>query len=170
MLLVPALGSGLQARVLAATEALHWNTGQQNATRLYGEITVLATLPGMYYCGAQFDQGYTGIQHLGHDLHTALFSIWDTSPALPAAITQADPEARVGRFGGEGNGSHVKAWMAVGRPATPTSFSCKNSRGGNQAPLTPACLSWMAPPVSGGRLPPSTPPTARNMKGKPSGV
>jgi len=67
LLLVTALWSGLQARVLAATEAPHWNTGNPNATWLYGEITVLATLPGMYYCGAQFDQGYPGIQHLGRE-------------------------------------------------------------------------------------------------------
>jgi len=110
-----ALWSGVQSQARAATEALDWKTGGQNATCLYGQITVLTTLQGMYYCGAQFGQGYTGIQHLNHDLHTALFSIWDTSATSPATITETDPKARPGRFGGEGTGAHVNldgSWQA----------------------------------------------------------
>jgi hypothetical protein len=107
--------AGVQVQTRAATEALDWNTGRRQATCLYGEITVLATIQGMYYCGAQFNQGYTGIQHLGHNLHTALFSLWDTSPKLRAKITESDPKSRPGSFSGEGTGAHVNldgSWTA----------------------------------------------------------
>ena len=37
---------------------LWWNLdGQRDATCLYGEITVLATSPGTYYCGANRHPG-----------------------------------------------------------------------------------------------------------------
>jgi len=99
---------GSVGRALAKTEVLIWNTaGQNDPVCLYGQITVVATIQGIYYCGAQFNHGYCGIQHLRHDLHTALFSIWDTSPTLLARIIESDPGARPGRFGGEGTGSHV---------------------------------------------------------------
>src|SRR5262245_55373952 len=48
---------------------LWWDLGdQRQATCLYGEITVLATYPCMYYCGANWHPGepaggYCGIQH-----------------------------------------------------------------------------------------------------------
>jgi len=108
--------SVVHQRAQAATEALNWKTDKQDIPYcLYGEITVLSTIQGMYYCGAQFEQGYTGIQHLDHNLHTALFSIWDTSPNLQAKIIKSGPGTRMGRFGGEGNGSHLNvdgSWMA----------------------------------------------------------
>ena len=37
----------------ASAQHLWWNLqGQRDATCLYGEITVLATHPAVYYCGA----------------------------------------------------------------------------------------------------------------------
>ena len=97
-------------RAPAATESLNWQIDDKTKTTdtcLYGEITVLATIQGIYYCAADFDHGYTGIQHLDKNLHTALFSIWDTSPKLKAIVTAHDPKVRVERFGGEGEGSHA---------------------------------------------------------------
>jgi Domain of unknown function (DUF3472) len=103
-----ALMFGVQGQATAATEALDWHIGKENnATCLYGQITILTTIQGIYFCGAQFNQGYSGIQDLNHNLHTALFSIWDTARDLRATITQVASIARPGRFGGEGTGSHV---------------------------------------------------------------
>ncbi|HTV48479.1 MAG TPA: DUF3472 domain-containing protein [Phycisphaerae bacterium] len=97
----------------AKTEVLYWNTAhQKNVTCIYGQITVLATVPRIYYCGAEWYGvgGYSGIQDLPSkgkpDLRN-IFSIWDTSKNLPAKITQADPDALISRFGGEGTGAHA---------------------------------------------------------------
>jgi hypothetical protein len=92
---------------------LWWNLeGQRDATCLYGEITVLATAPGIYYCGANWHPGelaggYCGIQHNGIRERRTIFSIWDTSPQLHPTTTEADRRTIFNRFGGEGEGSHT---------------------------------------------------------------
>jgi len=92
---------------------LWWNlAGQNNATCLYGEITVLATQPTTYFCGANWHPGepaggYCGIQHNDPQERRTIFSIWDTSPTLHPKVTQSDPRTIHGRFGGEGEGGHT---------------------------------------------------------------
>jgi hypothetical protein len=97
----------------ASAQHLWWDLqGQRDATCLYGEITVLATHPAIYYCGANWHPGepaggYCGIQHNGTRERRTIFSIWDTSPELHPKVTEADPETIFGRFGGEGEGGHT---------------------------------------------------------------
>ena len=97
----------------ATAQHLWWNLeGQKDATCLYGEITVLATNPCIYYCGANWHPGepaggYCGIQHNSEEERRTIFSIWDTSPQLHPKVTAADPLTLHGRFGGEGEGGHT---------------------------------------------------------------
>jgi Domain of unknown function (DUF3472) len=92
---------------------LWWNMeGEKHATCLYGEITVLATAPHIYYCGANWHPGepaggYCGIQHNSKTERRTIFSIWDTSPQLKPKVTAADPHTLHNRFGGEGTGAHT---------------------------------------------------------------
>lgn len=100
-------GAGLRAQHLWWDQA-----GQTGATCLYGEVTVLATHPSIYYCGANWHPGepaggYCGIQHNGPTERRTIFSVWDTSPALHPSVTQADPQTVFNRFGGEGEGGHT---------------------------------------------------------------
>jgi hypothetical protein len=109
-ILLPAIGlfcSSLMA------QHLWWNLeGQRDATCLYGEIIVLATAPGIYYCGANWHPGepaggYCGIQHNGVRERHTIFSIWDTSALLHPYVTEADAQTIFNRFGGEGEGAHT---------------------------------------------------------------
>ncbi len=99
--------------VQASAQHLWWNLEKQtNATCLYGEITVLATYPAIYYCGANWHPGeaaggYCGIQDNSLKERRTIFSIWDTSPTLHPMVTEADPRTQFGRFGGEGEGGHT---------------------------------------------------------------
>jgi hypothetical protein len=96
----------------ASAQHLWWDTSNaDDATCLYGEITVLATHPGIYYCGANWHPGepaggYCGIQHNAPRERRTIFSIWDTSPKLSPTVTEADPQTIFNRFGGEGEGAH----------------------------------------------------------------
>ena len=111
LLLTAATILGLSANVQA--QHLWWDLqGQNDATCLYGEITVLATHPAIYYCGANWHPGeaaggYCGIQHNSEKERRTIFSIWDTSPDLHPKVTEADPKALFNRFGGEGTGAHT---------------------------------------------------------------
>ena len=97
----------------ANAQHLTWNLeGQKNANCLYGEITVLATAPHIYYCGANWHPGepaggYCGIQHNCETERRTIFSIWDTSPNLHPMVTVADTHTLINRFGGEGTGAHT---------------------------------------------------------------
>ena len=97
----------------ASAQHLWWNLeGQTDATCLYGEVTVLATHPAIYYCGANWHPGepaggYCGIQHNSMTERRTIFSIWDTSASKHPKTTAADPRTVFGRFGGEGEGGHT---------------------------------------------------------------
>ena len=99
--------------VSAEAQHLWWNLeGQKEATCLYGEITVLATHPGIYYCGANWHPGdpaggYCGIQHNTEREHRTIFSVWDTTKTLHPKVTEADSKTIFNRFGGEGEGAHT---------------------------------------------------------------
>ena len=112
---IMALVAGVALLSVCRVQAQHlwWDTEKLNdATCLYGEVTVLATHPAIYYCGANWHPGepaggYCGIQHNGPKERRTIFSIWDTSPQLHPKVTQADPKTIFNRFGGEGEGSHT---------------------------------------------------------------
>lgn len=97
----------------AHAQHLSWNSeNQTKATCLYGEVTVLATHPAIYYCGANWHPGspaggYCGIQDVSLKERLAIFSIWDTSPSLHPKTTEADSKTNFGRFGGEGEGQQT---------------------------------------------------------------
>lgn len=99
----------------AAARAQHlwWDAGHdRGATCAYGQITVYASRPGTYYCGANWHPGepaggYCGIQHNGPAERRTICSVWDTSPTLHPAVAFTDPAAVGSRFGGEGNGAHT---------------------------------------------------------------
>ncbi len=110
-----ALSAFLMLAPEARAQHLWWDLdGQKEATCLYGTITVLATHPAIYYCGANWHPGepaggYCGIQHNSTRERRTIFSVWDTSPRLHPQITEADPRTVHNRFGGEGEGGHTHA-------------------------------------------------------------
>jgi len=97
----------------APAQHLWWNPeGQRDATCIYGEITVLATQPTTYYCGANWHPGepaggYCGIQQITPQERRTIFSIWDTATNLHPTTIQAGPGVMHNRFGGEGEGAHT---------------------------------------------------------------
>lgn len=107
------LGAYLLPCASSRGQHLWWNLeGQKDSVCLYGEITVLATHPGVYYCGANWHPGepaggYCGIQHNGPQERRTIFSIWDTTPKLHPKVTEADSRTIFNRFGGEGTGAHT---------------------------------------------------------------
>ncbi len=103
----------LSLSATATAQHLWWDLqGQEDATCIYGEITVLASHPAIYYCGANWHPGepaggYCGIQHNSEQERRTIFSVWDTSPDLHPKTTAADPRTVFNRFGGEGEGGHT---------------------------------------------------------------
>jgi hypothetical protein len=100
----------------ARGQTLNWDLERQkDATCLYGTVTVLATQPGTYYCGAKWrgDEpafGSCGIQHLEKE-HRTILSVRDTSPKLHAKTMEADADTLFHGVGGEGEGEHTsRVW------------------------------------------------------------
>jgi hypothetical protein len=110
------LASGLLVVALAvprAAQAQHlgWplevnGRPMQRVTFLYGEMEVLASGPGAYFCGAGWYGAYSGIQEPFNLPKLTIFSVWDTSPKLHPRVVQADDRTVYKRFGGEGTGAH----------------------------------------------------------------
>jgi hypothetical protein len=101
--------TGLQT-VDGTTEALTWNMAHHRDVKcIYGEITPLASVPGIYFCGSQWGGvgGYCGIQHNRMAERRTIFSMWDTSPTQRPRVTEAHPRTVHNRFGGEGEGGHT---------------------------------------------------------------
>jgi hypothetical protein len=137
----------------AKAQHLWWDLrGQKDATCLYGEITVLATNPNIYYCGANWHPGepaggYCGIQHNGGRERRTIFSIWDTSPTLHPRVTEADPATIHDRFGGEGEGGHTHMIWPWKEGETFRFFVRKE---GGPEPGTIAARYWIFDPGRGG--------------------
>jgi hypothetical protein len=102
----------------ADAQHLWWDVkGHDGATCLYGEVTVLATHEGVYYCGANWHPGepaggYCGIQHNSLTERRTIFSVWDTSPKLRPTVTEAEAKTVFNRFGGEGEGAHTHVLLS----------------------------------------------------------
>jgi len=100
---------GAQSTVKGQAETLNWDLeDREDATCLYGEITVLDSAPGMSYCAVSFDHGYTCIQHLlEKDVHTTVFTILNTSPQLKAKIVKHGPSVKPAHPEAEAGEVHV---------------------------------------------------------------
>lgn len=102
----------------ATAQHLYWERVPADSTCVYGEITVLVTHPGTYYCGANWHPGrpaggYCGIQHNRVQERRTIFSIWDTADKLRPEVVYKHTETVGERFGGEGEGAHthmVRDW------------------------------------------------------------
>lgn len=97
----------------AQAQHLWWTPSRATNDRcVYGEITVLATHPGIYYCGCNWHPGepaggYCGIQDISTQERRTIFSVWDTSPTLHPKTTKVNPKTNSNRFRGEGEGAHT---------------------------------------------------------------
>jgi len=151
----------------ASAQHLWWNLeGQRDATCLYGETTVLATAPAIYYCGANWHPGepaggYCGIQHNGTQERRTIFSIWDTSPQLHPKVTEADPDTVFGRFGGEGEGGHTHM-LWPWNTNRPFSSSFASSPAAKPTPRTRAITFTTGARGNGDIAPPSPARTPAN--------
>jgi hypothetical protein len=106
-----------------AARSVHlWWTAPE-ATLFYHEMAVEESVPGSYFMACGWNTGYFGIQELrGKDDKIVLFSVWDPTKGddpniVPAdrrvEVLRSDPDAKIGRFGGEGTGAQCKypyAW------------------------------------------------------------
>lgn len=113
MFLAAAFFATTMNRAEGASSHLWWNVqGQEAATCVYGEVTVLASHEPIYYCAANWHPGepaggYCGLQHNSAQEKRTIFSIWDTTPQLHPIVSYADSETVHNRFGGEGEGGHT---------------------------------------------------------------
>jgi hypothetical protein len=92
------------------------------ATDFHLAMTVEETTPGSYFMACGWNTGYFGIQELAKGDKIVLFSMWDPTKGDDAKAVPADrrvetlhrhPDAKIGRFGGEGTGGQCKypyAW------------------------------------------------------------
>lgn len=105
----------LLSAVVVRAQHLWWDgTGREQDVCLYGEITVLETTTGTYFCGANWHPGepaggYCGIQNTdAPDMRLTICSVWDTAEGLAPTITYKMPGIKVaGPFGGEGTGAQT---------------------------------------------------------------
>ena len=105
-----------------AARSVHLGWTGPEGTDYYNEMAVEESVPGSYFVACGWNTGYFGIQELRKDEKIVLFSVWDPTKgddpkAVPAEqrveILQSDPDANIGRFGGEGTGAQCKyryAW------------------------------------------------------------
>jgi hypothetical protein len=99
---------------------LWWSAGEGAA--FYHELTVDESAPGSYFMACGWNTGYFGIQELRKGEKIAIFSVWDPTKgddpkSVPedrrVEVLKNDPDAKIGRFGGEGTGAQCKypyAW------------------------------------------------------------
>ena len=123
--LIATLCMASHAALQAQTPTLHWSSDKpEKVTCVYGKITVLASVPNIYFCGAEWYgvDGYSGIQHWDTKPWFAnIFAVWNTSPKQHASIIEADPEAKCSKFGGEGEGVHANM-LGVWKTGHPYQF------------------------------------------------
>jgi hypothetical protein len=100
---------GGKTAVTAGAESLNWDLeDREDSTCIYGEVTVFDTVQGMSYCAVNFDHGYVCIQHLQEkDVHTAIFSIANTSAQLKAKIVKHGPSVKPAHVEGESEEVHL---------------------------------------------------------------
>jgi hypothetical protein len=115
----------LQDPAPRAARSVHLWWSAPEGTDFYNEARIQESTPGSYFMACGWNTGYFGIQELGNKDKIVLFSVWDPTKgddakAVPleqrVEVLYSDPDAKVGRFGGEGTGGNAKlkcAW-AIG--------------------------------------------------------
>ena len=105
-----------------AARSVHLGWTAPEATEFHLAMTVEETTPGSYFMACGWNHGYFGIQELAKGGKIVLFSMWDPTKGDDAKAVPADrrvetlhghPDAKIGRFGGEGTGAQCKypyAW------------------------------------------------------------
>lgn len=103
----------LAARQCRSIHVAHQGIPAQ-ASALYNEVQAKTSAPGTYFCAMNFDDGYIGFQEQADGKKVIIFSIWDpvakgdnpndVPEAERTALVKLGPNARSGRFGGEGTG------------------------------------------------------------------
>ena len=103
----------LLSAVVVRAQHLWWDgTGREQDVCLYGEITVLETSTGTYFCGANWHMGepaagYCGIQDAAEpDTRLTICMVWDTAEGLAPTVTYKMPGIKevAGPFGGGATG------------------------------------------------------------------
>lgn len=127
-LLLVVLAAAVQDPAPRAARSVHlwWDAGE--GADFYNELRVDQSVPGSYFMACGWNAGYFGMQELSgtkEPRKIVLFSVWDPTkgddpkavpPDKRVEVVESDPDATVGRFGGEGTGAQCKypyAW-AVG--------------------------------------------------------
>lgn len=90
---------------------LWWKTDDARASKIYGEIVVLATKHSMYYAAANWftsngTGGYTGIQDIDANERRTIFSLWDGPNYTVPSTSYKDQKTITNRFTNEGSGEH----------------------------------------------------------------
>jgi len=102
---------------LIAARSVHMWHPAPAAEWVYGEVNVVQSVPGSYFCVMGFSCGYCGIQELYDGRKVAIFSVWDPGDpfdfgAKPDSVDEkirtknlyAGEGVKIERFGGEGTG------------------------------------------------------------------
>jgi len=107
----------LQDPAPRAARSVHLWWSAPEGVDFYNEARVQDSVPGSYFMACGWNTGYFGVQELGNREKIVLFSVWDPSKgddakAVPlekrVEVLYNDPDAKVGRFGGEGTGGNAK--------------------------------------------------------------
>ncbi len=114
--------AALQEAAPKAARSVHYAWSGVEGTEFHQTMSVEESTPGSYFMACGWNTGYFGMQELSKGAKIVLFSVWDPSkgddPKLVPAdrrveVLHQDPDAKVGRFGGEGTGAQCKysyAW------------------------------------------------------------
>ena len=81
----------------------------EKMTLIYGEVEVLSSAPATYFCpilwqGGFGGAGYCGLQQQSNGRRNIIFSVWNTSPELPAKTVRVGARVSANKFGHEGVG------------------------------------------------------------------
>jgi hypothetical protein len=103
-----------------AARSVHLGWDGPEGLEFTAEVRVDQSVPGSYFMVCGWNTGYFGLQELSGSKEPrkiVLFSVWDPAKGDDAAkvppekrveVLESDPDARIGRFGGEGTGAQCK--------------------------------------------------------------
>ena len=111
-----------------AARSVHLHFPAPDADAFYNELTVEQSVPGSYFMACGWNTGYFGMQELAKGDKIVLFSVWDPTKGDDPKLVPADrrvevlhqsPDAKIGRFGGEGTGAQCKYARTRKRQVSP---------------------------------------------------
>jgi hypothetical protein len=103
-----------------AARSVHLWWDAPDGLEFYNELRVEESVPGSYFMACGWNTGYFGLQELSGSKEPRkiiLFSVWDPTkgddaskvpPEKRVEVLESHPDAKVGRFGGEGTGGQCK--------------------------------------------------------------